>query len=564
MSEETTLIGNIIQSLFQILGALGVFLFGMHVMSNAIQKVAGNRMKAILGYMTKNRYIAVMTGFLITALVQSSSATTVLVVSFVNASLLNLTQAIGVIMGANIGTTVTTWIVSFIGFKFKISAISLPIIGVGLPLLFAKRGKSKDWGEVLIGFGLLFLGLAFLKDSVPDIKNHPEILAFVSDWTGKGFLSYLIFVVIGSLLTVVVQSSSAAMAITVTMAYKGWIDFPTAAAVVLGENIGTTVTAYLASLGTTVSARRAARAHFLFNVFGVIWISFVFRWFLMLVLKLTPWDETLSTNLPLNLSLFHTLFNITNTLICIWFVKYFALAVEKLVKPGKVDEESVEYSLQYLHGGIVDTAGMNIETARQEINKMAEVVEKAFNDCMSLFSNPQKKMGDVAKSVRRAEELTDVMNEEICAYLIQCSKQTVTDQETQNINAMIRITSELESIADSIFRLLLLFQKKYDRKLVISDSAKKEIEEFADIIRRFIDFYKSHLIEHITQTDFRLANELEKKVDRSRDTLKKSARSRLKEGADVNTELLYIDILKHMEHIGDYALNISEALRQYN
>ncbi len=558
------MIGNIIQSLFHILGALGVFLFGMHVMSNAIQKVAGNRMKSILGYMTKNRYIAVMTGFMITALIQSSSATTVLVVSFVNAALLNLTQAIGVIMGANIGTTVTTWIVSFIGFKFKISAISLPIIGVGLPLLFSKRGKSKDWGEVLIGFGLLFLGLAFLKDSVPDIKAHPEVLAFVSNWTGKGFLSYLIFVTIGSILTVIVQSSSAAMAITVTMAYKGWIDFPTAAAVVLGENIGTTVTAYLASLGTTVNARRAARAHFIFNVFGVVWISFVFKWFLQLVLKLTPWDETIATNLPLNLSLFHTLFNITNTFFCIWFVKYFAIIVEKLVKPGKADEESVQYSLQYLNSGIVDTAGLNIETARLEINKMAEIVEEAFNNCISLFSNPQKKMGDVAKKVRRAEELTDVMNEEICAYLIQCSKHTVNDQETLNINAMIRITSELESIADSIFRLLLLFQKMYDRKLNLPAKEMKEIEDFADIIKRFIEFYKSHLIEHITKTDFRLANELETKVDMSRDTLKKAARSRLKEGADVYTGILYIDILKHMEHIGDYALNISEALRTYN
>jgi phosphate:Na+ symporter len=535
----------------------------MHVMSDGIQKVAGSRMKSILSYMTKNRYVAVLTGFLITALVQSSSATTVLVVSFVNAALLSLHQAIGVIMGANIGTTVTTWLVSFVGFKFKISAFSLPLIGIGLPFMFAKSRNKKDWGEVLIGFGLLFLGLAFLKDSVPDIKSHPEVLAFLQDWTGKGFLSYLIFVGVGTLLTIIVQSSSAAMAITVTMAYKGWIDFPTAAAVVLGENIGTTITAYLASIGTMVNARRAARAHFVFNLFGVIWMTLVFKQFLTLVLKLAPWDATLTTNLPLNLSLFHTLFNLTNTFICIWFIKYIAIIVEKLVKPGKADSDKVQYTLKYLSSGIMDTAALNIETARNEINKMAGVVEKAFYDCIDLFFNPTKKMGDVVESIRRAEELTDVMNEEICSYLIECSKDAVSERESMNISVMVRITGELESIADSIFRLMMLFQKKYDRKLSLHPNAEKEIQEFSDIIKRFIDFYKSHLIEHISQSDFRLANELEMKVDESRDILKKAARRRLKEGSDVYSELLYIDMLKHLEHIGDYALNISEALHNY-
>lgn len=558
------MVGSVIQSIFQILGALGVFLYGMHVMSDGIQKVAGSRMKSILGYMTKNRFLAVLTGFMITALVQSSSATTVLVVSFVNAALLNLTQGIGVIMGANIGTTVTTWLVSFIGFKFNIAAISLPIIGVGMPLLFLRKGNSKDWGEVLIGFGLLFLGLAFLKDSVPDIKNHPEVLSFLADFTGKGFWSYLIFIGVGTVLTVIVQSSSAAMAITITMAYKGWIDFPTAAAIVLGENIGTTITAYLASIGTSVNARRAARAHFLFNVFGVVWMTISFKFFLNLVLKIAPWDPTIATNLPLNLSLFHTLFNVINTFICIWLIKYFAILVNKMVKPGKADEKEVAYTLQYLNTGLMDTAALNIETARLEINKMAEVCEKAFYDAIDLFFHPTKKMGDVVESIRRAEELTDVMNEEICSYLIECSKHTVTDKESTNISAMIRITGELESIADSTFRLLMLFQKKYDRKLDLHPDAAKEIQEFSNIIKRFIDFYKSHLIEHISQSDFKLANELEIKVDHSRDTLKKAARGRLNDGADVYSEILYIDILKHLEHIGDYALNISEALHIYN
>ena len=264
---------DVIKGVLSILGSLGVFLYGMRVMSDGIQNVAGERLQQILNTMTKNKFLAILTGFIITSLVQSSSATTVMVVSFVNASLLNLTQAIGVIMGANIGTTITTWIVSIVGFKFKISAIALPIVGIGLPLIFSKLKKRRDLGEVLIGFGMLFLGLMFLKQSVPDIKQHPEVLSFLQNFTSLPyFWSLLFFIFVGTILTIVVQSSSAAMAITVTIAAFGWIDFPTAAAIVLGENIGTTITAYLASVGANVNARRAARAHFLFNVFGVLWM----------------------------------------------------------------------------------------------------------------------------------------------------------------------------------------------------------------------------------------------------------------------------------------------------
>ena len=319
--------------------------------------------------MTANRVAAIFTGFFITALVQSSSATTVMVVSFVNASLLSLTQAIGVIMGANIGTTVTTWIVSIIGFKFKISAIALPVIGVGLPFMFSKFKKRRDIGEILIGFGLLFLGLMFLKESVPNIKNNPEILEFLKNYTNLGFLSFVIFVIVGSILTVIVQSSSAAMAITVTMAFMGWIGFETAAAIVLGENIGTTVTAYLASLGTNVNARRTARAHFLFNIFGVIWMAFIFRYFTQFILKIAPWDSSLQINLPLNLSLFHTVFNIINSLIFIPFIKPFAKLVEKLVKP-KASDLSKEYTFKYIKTGLQDTGQLNIQSAKSELNKM--------------------------------------------------------------------------------------------------------------------------------------------------------------------------------------------------
>ena len=300
---------SILATAFNILGSLGVFLFGMKIMSEGIQKVAGNRLRKILAYMTQNRVSGVLTGFLTTCLVQSSSATTVMVVSFVNAGLLTFVQSIGVVMGANIGTTLTAWLVSIVGFKFKISAVALPAIGMGLPLIFSKITKRKNIGEIFVGFGLLFLGLDFLKKSVPNIKENPEILEFLTSYTELGFLSLVIFVFVGVILTIVVQSSSAAMAITITMAFYGWIDFPTAAALVLGENIGTTITAYLASLNANYHAKRTARAHMIINVFGVIWMFAVFYWFIELVDYLAPGDSSNADNIPIHLSLFHTMFN---------------------------------------------------------------------------------------------------------------------------------------------------------------------------------------------------------------------------------------------------------------
>ncbi|MCK4653672.1 MAG: Na/Pi cotransporter family protein, partial [Candidatus Cloacimonetes bacterium] len=440
-----------IATIFKLLGALGVFLYGMRVMSEGIQKVAGKKMQSILNYMTANRVVAVLTGFLITGLVQSSSATTVMVVSFVNASLLTLTQAIGVIMGANIGTTVTTWLISIIGFKFSITAVALPIVGIGLPFMFSKYKKRRDIGDILIGFGLLFLGLMFLKSSVPDIRSNPEVLEFLKNYTELGFTSFLIFVGVGSILTVIVQSSSAAMAITVTMAFMGWIGFETAAAIVLGENIGTTVTAYLASIGTSVNARRTARAHFLFNVFGVIWMAFIFRYFTAFILKIAPWNSSLQENLPLNLSLFHTVFNIANTLICIPFIAQFAKLVNILVK-AKESDLSKEYKLQYISTGLQDTAQMNIQTAKIELTKMAHVIEQMFTTFLNVFRNPDTKMGTKVEKVKEMENLTDQMQEEITKFLVECSKEELSERSVMNVTAMMRVVNELENIGDSCFK----------------------------------------------------------------------------------------------------------------
>jgi phosphate:Na+ symporter len=321
----------------QLIGSLGFFIYGMKIMSEAIQKVAGSEMRNILSSMTSNRFKGVLTGFVITGIIQSSSATTVLVVSFVNAGLLSLVESIGVIMGANIGTTVTAWLISIIGFKVKISSYALPIIAIAFPLLFINRDKLKSWGEVLIGFALLFMGLEYLKDAVPDLKSNPEILEFLSHYTDMGFFSILLFVLIGTLITVVVQSSSAAMALTLVMANNGWIPFELAAAMVLGENIGTTITANLAALVGNVHAKRAAFAHFIFNVFGVSWIVIVMMPFLGVINSYLTSDTNAGpfndpTSIPLALSIFHTSFNIINTLLLVWFVPSIAKIVTTLLK----------------------------------------------------------------------------------------------------------------------------------------------------------------------------------------------------------------------------------------
>ena len=329
-----------------LVGALGFFIFGMKIMSEGIQKVAGSRMRQILGAMTRNRFAGVATGFLITGLVQSSSATTVMVVSFVNAGLLTLVESIGVIMGANIGTTITAWLIAIVGFKVKISALSLPIIAIGFPFLFMSSNRAKAWGETLVGFALLFLGLEALKTAVPDLRSNPEVLEFLTNFTGYGVLSTISFILIGTVITVVVQSSSAAMALTLVAANSGWIPFEMAAAMVLGENIGTTITANLAALIGNVHAKRAARAHFVFNIFGVIWMILAFPYFLeginyymQTTQGVSPLSPGMYASIPIALSIFHTTFNIINVLALIGFVPLIERLVKKMVPSKGEDEE---------------------------------------------------------------------------------------------------------------------------------------------------------------------------------------------------------------------------------
>ena len=552
-----------------ILGSLGIFLFGMKVMSEGIQKVAGNRLRSILSYMTQNRFAGVITGFITTCLVQSSSATTVMVISFVNAGLLTLVQSIGVVMGANIGTTLTGWLISILGFKFKITSIALPAIGVGLPLIFSKLTKRKNIGEIFVGFGLLFLGLKFLKESVPNIKDNPEILQFLSNYTDLGILSVLIFIVIGVVLTVIVQSSSAAMTITITMAYSGWIDFPTACALILGENIGTTITAYLASINANYHAKRTARAHMIFNVIGVVWMLITFKYFIQFIDYLIPSDvpyninsysdfPNLFQNIPIHLSLFHTLFNILNVLLLIWFVPQIAAIVKKMVRPTE-EEKRDKYTLEYFSTNVQPTPEIALLEAKKEIVYMSTITNKFLSESLDVINNGIKD-GSIEKA-KKTEILTDQMQAEISNYLAECTKHELSVQSAENASDMIRIVNELESVADSIFNLFLISEKL--DKDTLSVEMKEQIYTISNKVKEFIDWNHTFISNDITQMsgeDLKKSIAYEDGIDDMRNEFIESSSSRLSKDSNAKSELIFIDIIKHLEHIGDFSLNISQAL----
>lgn len=551
---------SVLAQVFEILGSLGIFFYGMKIMSEAIQRLTGKRLRASLNFMTRNRFGGIFTGFFITSVIQSSSATTVMVVSFVNAGLLTLIESIGVIMGANLGTTVTFWMVSFVGFKFKISAIALPVIALGLPLIFSKRSKWSNTGEMMIGFALLFLGLSMLKHAVPDIKNSPEMLEFLSGYTEMGFGSILLFICVGIVLTIVVQSSSAAGAITITMAFKGWIDFPIAAAIILGENIGTTVTANLAALPANTHAKRAARAHFLFNALGVIWMLIVFVPFLNLVDSIVPGDPSIPQHIPLHLSGFHTLFNLINICILVGFAPKIAKLVEKWL-PLKESDMAKEYKLEYISTQVTTTPEIAILESKKEITKMAELVSDMYETSLKFFKQPAKNMEKEVANQKTQEELSDQMEEQITNYLIECSKEVLDEESAQKVTYRLRIVDELETIGDYCYKLIKLIQKKHEKKMEFDPSSKEEMEQFTQLVSKFIAFNLKHLKNNgFSKQDLEEAFEIERGIDSLRDTLKASSLDRLKGGGDLKAELLFMDILKNCEKIGDHSLNVAQAM----
>ncbi len=547
-----------------LLGALGFFIYGMKVMSEGIQKLAGSKMRQILGVMTSNRFKGVFTGFLLTALVQSSSATTVMVVSFVNAGLLTLTESIGVIMGANIGTTVTAWIISLVGFKVKISLYALPIIALGAPMLFASKSRPKALGETLIGFALLFMGLAALKSAVPDLKSNPEILDFLQHYTSMGYLSILMFVGIGTIVTLVVQSSSAAMAITLVMANQGWIPFELAAAMVLGENIGTTVTANLAALIANVHAKRAARAHFVFNIGGVIWMLILFIPFLNMIGSYmesttghSPFVE--ATAIPIGLSLFHTTFNILNTVVMVAFVGKIATLVTKMV-PSSGDDE--EFHLEFIGMNIMLTPEISILEARKEVAKFAKVTTKMSEFTETLITKKKdKSRRKLMEKMKSYEEITDRMDVEISTFLVKVAEGNISEASSFRIRALLSINNDLERVGDIFYQASLTIQRQIDSNQWFS---KDQIDNLVDIyalLDHALAVMRKNLNSEYSSVTMDEALEAERAINAKRNELRREYLKMVEKGEyNVKDAINYIELINGCEKLGDHVINVTEAV----
>ncbi len=551
----------------ELLGALVLFLFGMKLMSEALQKVAGHNLRKILAAMTSNRVLGVFTGLLITAIIQSSSATTVMVVSFVNAGLLSLSQSIGVIMGANIGTTITAWIISLIGFKVKISVLALPLIGVGFPLIFSKRNKNKSWGEVIMGFALLFMGLDLLKGSVPDIKSNPEILNFLQSYTDLGFWSVLIFLGIGTLLTVVIQSSSATMALTLVMCYNGWIAYDMAAAMILGENIGTTITANLAALIANTSAKRAAFAHLLFNIFGVIWVLILYRPIINLIAHITESIEGASPfvsdeAIPVALAFFHTIFNISNVLIQIWFVKFLEKVVVNVIRKKGDDDE--DFGLKFLHTGMLSTSELSILQVRNEMVEYARKAFKMSEQVKKLFAETDdKKFKKLAEKISKNETIMDNLEVEIDNYLTKITEGELSIEGARRVRTLLKISDNIESLADGTYNISKALLRKNKKKILFTTEQEDNILKMFDLIDRgFKAMFKLFDDTKHNPIDISEMIKIEKEINRFRTKLKKENSENLKENKySYQSSVIYIDIITISETIGDHLINICEALR---
>lgn len=471
-----------IASVFQILGGLGVFLYGLRIMSQALQRVAGDRMRAILRGMTRNRFAGVVSGFSITAMIQSSSATTVLIVSFANAGLISLIQAIGLVMGANIGTTITGWLVALLGFKVKISSFALPLIGIAFPLSFLKSRRIKDTSDVFIGFGLLFLGLAFLKAGVPDLKSNPEALEFVRTYANSGFFSILAFVVVGTVVTVIVQSSSATMAITLAMAAKGWIGFEVAAAMVLGENIGTTITAQLAAIGANRTARRVAMSHTVFNLIGVLWMLPIMGLFLAGVDAIVPGDPyavatgdeagaaAYAAAVTAHLAAFHTAFNIINTSLMIGFATHIANLVTRMIKT--IDAELGSAHLDLLDGGAPDTAELAAGQARRGLHTMVGVCREMGDAIGQVVGDPAASADGAIDRVTALETRLNAMEAEIIEYSGVLSRSALSDSVGADTSRYVEAASDIEEIGDHLSNLAALVGAERDAGDPLPDHAR--------------------------------------------------------------------------------------------
>ena len=567
--------------LFTLLGALGMFLYGMNLMSAGLQKAAGSKLRGFLTAMTSNPFKGVLTGLGITSVIQSSSATTVMTVGFVNAGLLTLSQAVGVIMGANIGTTVTAWLVSLLGFKADISLFAVPLMALGFILSLSKRDKRRHISELIVGFSLLFLGLSLMKESVPDLKETPEVLSFIQNWTSYGFGSVLIFLLFGTVLTLVLQSSSATMALTLIMVNMGWIPFEMGAAMVLGENIGTTITANIAAAVGNANARRAAMAHTLFNLFGVCWALLFFRPFLALIGTIITWfglpnpmdiDPTATISMTedqsmatlYGISMLHTLFNTFNTIILVWFVPVIVKVVCRVIKDKRsADEDSVK--LKYISAGPLSTAELSVEQARNEVVHFAEISRRTVEHLRKAFAARNDKEFEAARQkLVKYEEISDRIEYEIAQFLNSLPEDSISEQTRTETKRMYKIIGELESLGDSGESVSRILARRNSHSKSFSEEQCAKLETMLGALDKAYGVMIDNLRQqHFDHLGLRLATDCEIELNELHNNIREEEIRKIEQdGANYQSSVYYLDTVSELERMGDFIINISQALEK--
>lgn len=587
-----------------LIGSVGLFLYGMKLMSEGLQKAAGDRLRNILAMMTNNRFLGALTGLLVTALIQSSSATTVMIVSFVNAGLLSLAQSMAVIMGANVGTTATAWIISLFGFKVNIAAFAVPLIAFAIPLLFSKRNSWKNWGEFLLGFAFLFMGLEYLNHSVPDLQSNPEVFAVLQFYADAGFSSVLLFAFIGMLLTIVVQSSSVTFALVLVMCSKGWITFELSTALILGSNIGTCITPLIASVSGNIWAKRAAMGHLLFNVLGSIWALVLYYPFVNLIIWISTsitgdpnalhtfvmncdptiinelnngtFDSSSPENAALaadfankqyfvsfGLSMFHTIFNVINITVMIWFTNLYVKIVTFLVPNKHQDNDLGEAHLKYLSTGLLSTAELSMVQASKEIQLYGERTLRMFGLVRDLFHEEDEKEF-VAKysRIEKYENISDSVELEIANYLTKVADGRLSDESKHHLQMKLRVISEIESIADSCYNLARTMQRKHNQSATFNDDLNSNTELMFNLVEGAVGNMCAILHkEHVVASDVNNTQNIENEINNYRNQLRLQNVVAVNDGIyDYQVSVLFMDLVTECERLGDFVVNVVEAL----
>lgn len=578
---------QILLQTFTLLGALGMFLYGMSLMSEGLQKAAGDKLRSFLESMTSTRFKGIITGTIITALIQSSSGTTVMIVSMVNAGLLALGNAIGVIMGAHIGTTVTSWLVALFGFSYDIAAFAIPLIAFGFVFTTAKNDKYRNIGEFIIGFSLLLIGLVTMKNSVPDLNQYPDTLAFVTNLTNYGFGSVLIFTIVGAIITVILQASSAAMAITMVFVANGWINFEMAAAMVLGENIGTTITANLAAAVANYSAKRTALAHTLINIIGVIGALVVFNPFMKLIGEMVTMiglpnpvvtfhnmDADMSAGMSVELRhsmlygicFLHTVFNTATTIILVWFIPQIERLVTWMV-PTPEGEEEV-FRLKFIQGGPLSTAELSLDEAKQEIIHFSEICYNGFKYMReAVMEKDRERFLELKEKLVKYEGITDRIEYEIAAYLNGVAKGEISAASASRIKGMYKMIGEMESLGDSgetVGRILERIRQYVGGNL--DDNMYKKLSRMMDLLDdAYVALIENLKVPYSSLKDITNAQDAEYNINEFRNTLREEHIANI-DNANYNYQIgvFYMDIVSELEKMGDFIINISEALIEEN